>query len=53
MKVALCLSGQPRLIPECAPYILENMCKGYDVDIFFHFWFDEKLQTISKPCDDL
>lgn len=45
MKVALCLSGQPRLIPECAPYILENMCEGYDVDVFFHFWFDEKLQT--------
>ena len=45
MKVALCLHGQPRLIPEYAPYILENMCSGYDVDVFFHFWFDEKLQT--------
>ena len=45
MKVALCLHGQPRLIPECASYILENMCSGYDVDVFFHFWFDEKLRT--------
>ena len=34
MKVALCLSGQPDLFLS-APYILENMCAGYDVDVFF------------------
>ena len=45
MKIALCIHGQPRLIPQCASYILKNMCEGYDVDVFFHFWFDEKLQT--------
>lgn len=45
MKIALCLYGQPRFINECSPYILNNLCEGYDVDVFFHFWFDKKLQT--------
>ena len=45
MKIALCLSGQPRFVEEVAPYILKNICEGYDVDVFCHFWFDEKLQT--------
>lgn len=47
MKVALCLFGQPRFINEVSPYILQNLCEGYDVDVFFHLWFDEDLQ--SKP----
>ena len=45
MKVALCLSGQPRFVQEVAPYIIQNCCDGYDVDIFAHLWFDENLQT--------
>lgn len=45
MKIALCLSGQPRFVDEVAPYILKNVCEGYDIDVFCHFWFDEKLQT--------
>lgn len=47
MKIALCFSGQPRFVNEVAPYIIKNICEGYDVDTFFHFWFDEDLQT--KP----
>lgn len=47
MKIALCFSGQPRFINEVSPFILKNICEGYDVDTFFHFWFDEDLQT--KP----
>jgi hypothetical protein len=45
MKIALCLSGQPRFVDEVAPLILQNVCEGYDVDVFAHFWFDEKLQA--------
>ena len=45
MRVALCLSGQPRFVDEVAPFILQNVCEGYDVDVFAHIWFDEKLQT--------
>jgi peroxiredoxin family protein len=47
MKIALCLFGQPRLLVESSQYILKNLCEGYDVDVFFHFWFDENLQ--KKP----
>ncbi len=47
MKIALLLSGQPRFVEEVAPYILKNVCEGYDVDTFCHFWFDDDLQT--KP----
>lgn len=47
MKIALCLFGQPRFIKETFPYIFHNLCEGYDVDVFFHFWFDQDLQ--NKP----
>jgi len=47
MKIALCLSGQPRFVREVAPYILQNVCGGYDTDVFMHLWFDQDLQT--KP----
>ena len=47
MKIALCLSGQPRFVTECAPSILQNLCDGYDVDVFSHTWFDEEL--LNKP----
>lgn len=43
MKIALCLSGQPRFVQEVAPYIIQNVCSGYDVDVFVHIWFDEDL----------
>ena len=47
MKIALCLFGQPRFVNQTFPYIFENLCKGYDVDVFCHFWFDEDL--VNKP----
>lgn len=47
MKIALCLSGQPRFVQEVAPYIIQNVCDGYNVDVFTHLWFDEDLQ--NKP----
>ena len=43
MKIALCLSGQPRFVDEVAPYIISNVCEGYDVDVFAHIWFDENI----------
>ena len=43
MKIALCLSGQPRFVKEVAPYIIQNACDGYDVDVFAHLWFDDIL----------
>jgi len=43
MKVALVLSGQPRFIKECAPYLIENIVSRYNADVFAHLWFDDKL----------
>lgn len=45
MKIALCLSGQPRFVEQSASSIIKNACQGYDVDTFAHLWFDEKLQS--------
>lgn len=47
MKIALCFSGQPRFISECAEYFKKNVIAEYDVDVFAHLWFDEDLQ--NKP----
>lgn len=43
MKVALVISGQPRFVNECAPYLIQNIVSRYNVDVFAHLWFDEKL----------
>lgn len=41
MKVALCLSGQPRLYKEAYPYIKHYLINRYKIkDIFCHFWWD-------------
>ena len=47
MRAALAYSGQPRNIEKTwsnhKKYLIEPLKKlGYDVDIFCHFWFDEK-----------
>jgi hypothetical protein len=42
MKIALCLSGQPRYVDECVPYIQRCLLDGNDVDVFMHVWFSEK-----------
>ena len=47
MKIAVCFSGQPRFIPECAMSILENFLKLYDVDVYAHFWWHESMY--GKP----
>ena len=43
MKVALIISGQPRFVNECAPYLIQNIVSKYDADVFSHLWFDEKM----------
>jgi len=48
MKVALCLSGQPRGLP----LSLDALKSGLDIDnmdVFFHAWFDP--DTIGQPYD--
>ena len=42
MKVAVCLSGQPRYFRECSPYLLKSL-DGFDVDFFIHAWYHENM----------
>ena len=48
MKVALCLSGQPRVVEVEFQKLNETILKNNDVDVFIHTWFDEEnLSTQS------
>jgi hypothetical protein len=43
MKVALCLSGQPRFIEKAFPFIQNCLILPNNADVFFHTWFDESF----------
>lgn len=46
MKIAICLSGQPRDLDKSLPTIKSNLIdvnKEHQIDIFAHIWFDESL----------
>lgn len=38
MKVAVCFSGLPRFISQCAPYWRNCLLTPYDCDVFVHAW---------------
>jgi hypothetical protein len=38
MKVAVCFSGLPRFIQECAPYWRNCLLQPYDCDVFVYVW---------------
>tara|TARA_B100000700_G_C15004627_1_gene837930 strand:+ start:655 stop:1536 length:882 start_codon:yes stop_codon:yes gene_type:complete len=40
MKVALCLSGQPRLVPGCFESIYKNIIEPTGCDVYGHIWWD-------------
>ena len=45
MKIALCLSGQPRYLDEGFYYLYENILKKYSVDVFIHTWWDNEMKN--------
>lgn len=57
MKLALCLSGQPRSYKKAYEYINKNLLQHFDVDVFFHTWVNEpsksfifdELRELYKP----
>jgi len=49
MKIALCLSGQPRGLPLSLKMLKANLVGIEDMDIFLHAWFDPN--TIGQPYD--
>jgi len=48
MKIALCLSGQPRVVDVGYQKLNQSILQLNDVDVFIHTWFDpENLSTNS------
>jgi len=48
MKIALCLSGQPRSFEKGFEYHKKNLLDHYDVDVFIHTWLDNNEEDIQK-----
>lgn len=53
MKLALCLSGQPRSYKESYAYIEKNLLQQYDVDIFLHSWKNDNAQKQLKIYEEV
>ena len=57
LKLALCLSGQPRSYRKSFEYIKKNLLDHYDVDVFAHTWRPDgvslgtyvDIQNLYKP----
>ena len=52
MKVALCLSGQPRRALETYPYIYQNIIQPNNADVFIHMNYDESNLYMEKSHID-
>ena len=53
MKIALCISGQPRMWEKGFEYHYKNIIKGNDVTVFLHSWEmpGEEMQKISAKYE--
>jgi hypothetical protein len=43
MKIALCISGQPRNVQITYPHIYENLIEPNNADVFIHSWIDDNM----------
>ena len=50
MKVALCLSGQPRNAIQISERIKQPIINDNDVDVFLHSWYDPNNLNFEKRC---
>jgi len=48
MKVALCISGQPRQALHTFPYIMKNIIEPNNADVFIHMHYDDDNLFIEK-----
>jgi hypothetical protein len=48
MKVALCVSGQPRCIRLAFPYVASNILARNDVTVFIHTWWDSQRDPFPE-----
>lgn len=51
MKLALCLSGQPRSYAKAFEYIKRNLLDHYDVDVFIHSWKSKSNLNHAKTFE--
>ena len=49
MRVAVCLSGQPRQLDKCIDTLLRDVIVPNNADVFYHTWWDESLD--GTPFD--
>ncbi len=51
MKIALCLSGQPRCVKQGYEFVKRNILEGNDVTVFCHVWESPEIADIEiyKP----
>ena len=52
MKIALCISGQPRDIDINFPIHKASILDGNDVDVFIHTWFDPENLSQNSVIPD-
>lgn len=52
MRVAICISGQPRNALEAYPYILNNLIEPNNADVFIHMHFDPENLYMEKSHAD-
>lgn len=58
MKIAVCISGQPRAYAQGYEYMKRNLLDKYDCDIFIHTWHNKVYRSgdvieLYKPVDFL
>jgi hypothetical protein len=47
MRIALCLSGQPRFFKQGYQSLMQTLLSRYNCDLFIHSWYSEEL--LGKP----
>lgn len=47
MKIALCLSGQPRFIEEGYNQLYEHLLSKYSIDCFIHCWWSSDMANVN------
>ena len=47
MKIALCLSGQPRFLDEGYVQLYEHLLSKYSVDCFVHCWWSPEMANVN------
>ena len=47
MKIALCLSGQPRFLEEGYSQLYNHLLSRYSIDCFVHTWWSSNMSGVN------